>query len=182
MQKILISLLLYFLFISCSQSQGPEDIAIKYFKYLKENNWYDSAKLYDKDELKSFRETMSFIMELPTDQAKESIQLIFGEGKSIQHIREMSHQEFFSSFMNGVIASQLGANQLNFEKFDIIGSVPGGDSLMHVVYRMYFDVDDLGFNIVGTISFRKSESGWGMLLKGEIKNLAQHAKSFWGIE
>ncbi len=159
--------------------KSEEFLAKLYFAKIQKHEWKEVAKLYDPEALKEFKSMMvspleEFSEEAPEEFASGLFEGIFGDEKTIEEIREMSDADFFSNFLSNSIemASEVGG--VNFKNLDIIGSVPEGDSIRHILARMYFEIGDMEFEKLEALSVKKIGDGWGIILQGQVKGMAAH--------
>ena len=76
---------------------------------------------------------MSFISEVPDEVAPEVLTQFFGPGTTKETLKTMSDTDFFSSFLKRVMAQAEQLGGIQFEKVDILGTVPEGENLCHVL-------------------------------------------------
>jgi len=83
------------------------------------------------------REMLSFLSDLPDEVAPQILARFFGSGTTKETFKTMSDKDFFSSFFKWVMtqANQLGGIQ--FKQVDILGTVPEGENLRHVLTRTH---------------------------------------------
>lgn len=155
---------------------SPEAISRSYLEMLKQKQWSEIATLYDPKALSDFREMMAFIYEMPDEVSSKVLPSLFGPGSTKESIKSMSDLQFFSSFLQGIMAQAAQVGQLDFKKIDILGSVSEGDSLRHVVTRTYASIGDIDMESMEVISFRKSDDKWRIMMQGKMKGMAQHIR------
>jgi hypothetical protein len=135
--------------------------------------------MYDPEALEEFRSMMVPPLEASSEEFPEEMvsgffEGIFGDGKTIERIREMSDAEFFSSFLSNSLEMASEVGKVNFKNLDVIGSVPEGDSIRHILTRMYVEIGDMEFEKLEVLSVKKMGDGWGIILSGQVKGLAEH--------
>lgn len=158
-------------------AETPESITKVYFDLLKNQTWDQIVPLYDRESLHEFREMMSFILELPTEVEAQALPQFFGPETTRESIKAMDDGVFFSSFLKSVMAQAAQLGQFDFKKIEVLGSVPEGTSLSHVVTRTEVSVGDISMESMEVISFKKTETGWKILLQGKMKGIAQQIKN-----
>ena len=176
MKRIVTILISIVLLCTLAYAGTPEEISKSYFELLKQEQWTEVAKLYDATALKDFKDMMSFLLELPDEAAPQVLGTLFGPGATKESVSVMSDQDFFSYFLRGVMAQAAQIGQLDFRKVDVLGSVPEGDSLRHVVTRTHIGVGELNMEAMEVISFKKEGDKWGILMQGKMKGMAQQIK------
>ncbi len=131
---------------------------------LKAGKWKEIAKLHDPSALYDFREVMSFIHELPDDLAPQFLGNFFGPGTSKETAKGMSDTKFFSSFLKGGMAQAASLGQLDFKKVEVLGSIPEGKQLRHVVTRSQVQMGEMIIEGMEVISFKETDGEWKILM------------------
>jgi len=176
MKRIVTILMPIILLSTLSHAGTPEEISKSYFEMLKQKQWTEVAKLYDATALKDFKDMMSFLLEVPDEIAPRVLGTFFGPGATKERVKAMSDLDFFSYFLRGVMAQAAQYGQLDFRKVEVLGSVPEGDSIRHVVTRTHIGIGEMTMEAMEVISFKKKGDKWGILMQGKIKNMAQQIK------
>ncbi len=176
MKKTLIFVTCIMLTTSLAFASTPETISKSYFDLLKGQQWDKISELYDPTALRDFKNMMSFMTELPDEAATQVLSQFFGAGTTKESLKTMSDVKFFSSFLKGVMAQVAQVGQLDFKKVEILGSVPEGTGLSHVVTRTTIEMGEIRLESMEIISFKKTNAGWKILLQGKIKGMAQQIK------
>ncbi len=66
--------------------------------------------------------------------------------------------------------------QVDFSRVEVLGSIPEGDSVRHVIARAYIAVGEISMQEMEVISFKKTGETWGILMSGKIKGMAQQIR------
>jgi hypothetical protein len=151
-------------------------MTLSYFEMLRQRQWTEIAQLYDAEALRDFREMMSFLSEIPDEEAVQVLGFFFGPGATKEQVKSMSDVAFFSAILRGALAQAEQLGQLDFRKTEILGSVPEGDSLRHVVTRNHIVMGDVTMESMEVISFKRTENGWCILMQEKMKGMAQQIK------
>ena len=158
----------------------PSDAAKAYYGTLKAKDYPAAAKHFDPAALKTFREMLSFFNELPDDEATEVLAAFFGEGANKESVKKMSDTEFFAAFLKGVMEQAEEAGGVEFGDFTVLGEVPEGEDVIHVVTRNKVGVGELKIESMEVMSFKKTGDGWKALLNGEMTGVAAQLKAAFG--
>ena len=177
MKRVITALIFFILATAPAFSETPEAISKSYFDLLKTQQWDKISALYDIESLHEFREMLSLITELPDEAESQVLPQFFGPGTTRESLKAMDDAIFFASFLKSVMAQTAALGQFDFKKIDVLGSVPEGDSLSHVVTRTAFGMGDISMESIEVISFRKTDTGWKILLQGKMKGIAQQIKN-----
>jgi len=167
------------LIASLSYADTPEELSQSYFDLVKENQWDKVVELYDPEGLREMREMLSFLSDLPDEVAPQILARFFGSGTTKETFKTMSDKDFFSSFFKGVMtqANQLGGIQ--FKQVDILGTVPEGENLRHVLTRTHTKLGDMTMETMEIVSFKKTNVGWKILMQAKVKGMAQQLKKMF---
>ena len=155
-----------------STTKALETLAINYFLRLQGQDWRGVAEMYDPEALKEFKVTMSPL-------AKEDnmdIEQALGEGTTEEAIEEMDEVDFFTKYLESTMALASEIGEVEFTNLDVIGSLPEGESVRHVVIRTNSKYAGMDVEKVETLSFSRMGSGWGMMLQGKIKDMTNFLK------
>lgn len=177
MKRIVVVFISLIALSSGALAATPEEISKAYFEMMKKRQWTEIAKLYDAAALKDFKDMMSFIVESPDETSSEVLETFFGTGTTKQAVKAMSDLDFFSSFLRGIMDQAAKVGQLDFKKVEVLGSIPEGESLRHVVIRTHMAMGEMSMESMEVVSFKKKDDKWGILLQGKIKGMAQQIRS-----
>ena len=177
MNRIASLLALFILLTTAAFAAEPEELSKTYFKMLSQQQWDEIAKLYDPASLKEFRETMSFLVEVPDEAASRVLGGFFGPGATKDSVKALSDQAFFSFFLRGVMAQASQLGELDFRKVETLGTIVESDTLNHVVVRTDIGLGAMSMEAMEVLSFKKKDGRWGLLMQGKLKGLAQRIKN-----
>jgi len=161
---------------SSSYADTPEEIAVSYFDLLKQHQWAKAAELYDSLSLAEFKEMMSFLLEIPDENASQVLGSILGPGSTKASFKSMSDIAFFSIFLEKVMEQASKVGELQFDKVNVLGSIMEGDSVQHVLVRTNVSIGDVTLESMEVISFKKTGGDWKILMQGKIKGMAQQLR------
>lgn len=151
------------------RTASPEAMVEAMSRAMAAGDWTAAAASFDPQALKDFRALLMPVLErLPADQAEAMAASVFSR-QSVARLRNGSDAEFFAAFMAGMMA--MGGGRL--EASQVIGSVAEGSDLRHVVVRNRASASGLSMTKMEVVSVRRTPEGWRVLLKGEMKGLAE---------
>ncbi len=169
---------------------SPEAVVTIAVNHARKMNWDAYMKLFHPEAVQDFHEMMMPIASgmqqlLPDPALADSIPPDERPPEEIveflNHMDEMPSQEFAGGFWNvlATMIPELGQAMSSLES-EIIGGVPEGDTLVHVVTRN--KTGGMGMEIVQmeVITVKKSPDGWRLMLSGRIKGLAQQLQRSFG--
>ena len=160
------------------KQQAPESVAIAYFEALQNNHLNDLAGYLHLEALNRFR---NMLMPVIGQGAKDKNEVkkvlsIFDGVKSIEELKALSPQGFFTSLFKGMSAINPEMRNIYANtKFQIIGHVNEGD-IVHVVYRGSTSMNGASMTQLDVVSLKRQGSDWRLLLTGEMENLVNLLK------
>lgn len=154
----------------------PEEVTKQYFALVQEKKWDEVASLYAPSALADFREAMSFLLELPPETSAEVLSTFFGPEATRESVTGMSDADFFASFVRLMMSQMPETNSIDFGAVEVLGSIPEGETLRHVVVRSKVGVGAVAIEALEVVSYRREKDRWGMLLQGKISGLAEQMK------
>lgn len=168
-------LLLAFQFSAIAQSAS--DVAKSYFDVLQEGDYDKAATFFAPEALEDFREMLNFGDALPEEEAQQLYTTFFGAGATKQTVAEMSDVEFFSKFLSFVMQQASAAGNVNFDQVEILGEVPEGENIMHVLTRTHISAGEIKLEAMEVVSFTNSEGTWKTMLSGKMKGIGAQLKA-----
>jgi len=190
--RMVMGILISCLLVSYAFAKSPEELTGEYYGHLKNENWEKLGNYYSDKALEEFRELFGIIVEIPDkgDQ-QEIVELLFGEKTTVEEIENMSDEDFFNAVMQGIYVLIGKVALMDYDSVDVIGSVPEGEGLVHVVSRCQFNIEitdgdamefaPMTMEIMEVLSFEKVKNKWKMLLDPKIRALAQQIRNAMGL-
>lgn len=168
---------LLILFASKASAQSASDAANDYFEVFKNGEYAKAADFFDPTALKDFREMLDLGDALPAEAAQQFYPILFGAGSTKESVAAMNDVEFFGGFLTFVMNQAAQAGQLNFDKVEILGEVPEGEDVVHVLTRSFVSMGAMEMESMEVISFRKVDDKWMAMLSGKMKGMAAQLRS-----
>ncbi len=158
--------------------EEPEDIARKALAALKENKLEDFAKEMHPSALKQLKTILLSVFDAAAEEGQEkAILALFSGARTVDEVKKLDDEKFFVSFLRGVIGLKPELkNAFSSAKGEVLGHVMEGEDTAHVVYRMTMSVSGATITKMDVMTLKKTDSGWRMMLSGEIDGLAQVLK------
>jgi hypothetical protein len=167
-----------------TKADSPEAVAKRAMEALKEDRLDDFAKAMHPDALKELKSVMVSVVEAAEKggQAKDLLALL-GNAKSSDDLNKLDEQKFFVVFYRGLTRSQPKLKEvLSGAEIKVLGHIMEGTDTAHVIHRMTMTVEGTKVAKMEVISMRKTESGWGMMLTGDLENVAKALRRQFGAE
>jgi hypothetical protein len=89
---------------------------------------------------------------------------MFAPAKSYEEIEKIPAERLFAVYLGAVMKRVASAGPLQVQN-TILGEVPEGDSLVHVVYRQRVTSGASSANNVAILSLRRTPGGWKVVLE-----------------
>ncbi len=95
-----------------------------------------------------------------------------GQELNTEEFMNMTPAEFFSFSMNEIIAAVPTLKQaMGSSDLEVLGEIPEGDSLMHVVVRTTAEAMGIGMSEVSVLTAKEYEGSYRLLLSGQLEGL-----------
>ncbi|HEU4799478.1 MAG TPA: hypothetical protein VFS94_02480 [Gemmatimonadales bacterium] len=102
---------------------------------------------------------------------KAEAEKFFQGDETFDQLSSMSAARFFTAYMGGVFQRMRDEGNVRVD-YAVLGEVPEGNNLVHVVYRGRITAGDQTMSDVDILTLRRSPGGWKALLSGELRALA----------
>ena len=152
-----------------AQAASPEEIARRYFESVQVGDWHQAALYLDPDGLAFFKETMLTALEAGEGKGGEFLSLLFGGEVTFEDVRRMPAHEFFARFMELVMGFAFEPLSVQFGDLEILGSVPEGEEMVHVVARTSPRIQGIAMTGVEVITLRRGADGWFIAFNDELQ-------------
>ena len=158
--------------------ETPKAVTERLSTTLKKGDWEGYSRLMHPEALARFRKMFAPLADLP--DAQEALPALFGvEGP--EQFRKLTDREVFVRLMANLEESVPGFGEaLRNLEMTVVGQVPEGNDLMHVVYRSDTAVDKLTVTSTNVLTLRRTAGGWRVLLTANIEGLAEQLLSTFG--
>lgn len=181
MRTWLVSFLALCLSAASALAGTATEAARDYYSKLRAGDYDGAAEAFHPAELESFRKMLGFMTELPDETAAEVLATFFGKGATKESVTELSDADFFASFFSGVMKQAQVTGDVAFGDLEVLGEVPEGDDIVHVVTRNEIGVGKLKIKSMEVMSFKKSGEAWKTMLTGEMTGMAAQVKAALGL-
>lgn len=160
-----------------AQAQTPSEAVKAYFKVLRQKDFDAAVDFFDPVALGEFRQTMSFVDEIPPQSQQKFFETFFGPGVTKASTSKLSNAEFFSAFFRAVMAQVEAAGNLNFDGMEVLGEVMEEPDIAHVVTRNKVSVGNIEVEAMEVVSLRKNGDSWKTLMSGKMKGIATQLRA-----
>jgi len=150
----------------------PKDFSEKSFAAMKEGKTEEFAKMMLPSELERFKSSLLSVTDMAKSKGQEQQMLMLLQVPDRSTLDKLPAEEFLVRLMK----RQMTPDVLELYKkadFKSLGVVAENDDTAHCIYII--DVPDL-VKKTSVVSLKKSSTGWGMLLSGDIDKMMQMLK------
>lgn len=172
-----------FLLTCCATAYGEtvEEATERYFQVTKNGDFLEASELFDPTELRSFRESLAFLANLPAASRDDLYRGLFGALSTQDTVDQLSDVEFFAAFF-GVSMSQSGMTEvMRAAKTEYLGHVFEGDDVAHAVTRVTIQFGATANETLSVASFIRRGESWKMKMSGDVRGVADKIRAAVGM-
>jgi hypothetical protein len=167
MTKIFLCLCLCLPVIAQSTVDTPESVAKEYIAASTSGDWAKAATFIDPEALVSFKNMFGEVMKM--DKKNEAGKEIFGL-KNNAEFDQLSGEQVFVKLISMLVTMVPQMRQMLSEAENtILGQVPEGNEVVHILYRMKMKIGDGSMSKVDVMSLKKSGTTWRLKLSEEME-------------
>jgi hypothetical protein len=163
---------------SAPSPSSPEDVVNVYLGHLRGGHYDDVAKSMDPDACVRLRSMLlPVVKEAHKSNPEAGLLKMFDGIETTEGLEKLTPPQFVASFFGGLSKiNPIFRDALASTTATIIGSVPEGPDVLHVVCRISTNNAGLTLTKMGVISIKKTNSKWGVMLSAEIENMADQIR------
>jgi hypothetical protein len=151
---------------------APRAVAERIFAALSGKNADAFARDMHPAELAAFKgAVMASLADLKTDQERQGAVDFFAGVSKFDQIGALPPDRFFAAYMGGVFRRMRASGDVQMQ-YQVLGQVPEGKDLMHVVYRARVSQGERSASDVSVLTLRQSPGGWKATLTGDLRAIA----------
>ena len=154
-------------------AQSASETAKAYLGAMESGQYRKAAEFLDRDALRDIRKMLDLGDALPQELAAPFYTQFFGPEATRESVSKLSDSEFFARFLSSLAKQGKEAGVNAYGKVKILGEVPEGEDVVHVLTRQ-FPVE--GPATLEVVSFRKSDGEWKAMLTEKLKGMADQKK------
>jgi hypothetical protein len=157
--------------VASAQAEAPDAVAKRAAEATARADWKAFAELMHPAALADFRRMFREIVAL--EGAAELRKSFFGI-ETLAEFDAYTDAGTFEALMKGLATNVPGmAEALGSLSMEVVGVLPEGEELAHVVYRTGASIESLTISKTAVMTLRRHDGQWRMLLNGAIEGLAQ---------
>ena len=168
--------------LSCSgggNTTGGEatEVATKAYDAFRQADWETYASLLHPEALSRYESILRPVFDavIQVDSAGNMSEEFkwFDRIINTEEFLNMTPKDFFAFSMDEIVSAVPGLGAaMKSSNIDVIGEIPEGDTLVHVVVRTSAEAMGIGMTEVSVLTTRKSEGEYRLMLSGQIEGLA----------
>ncbi len=155
-------------------ADGPSAAVRQYIDAVGAGRYEEMAALMDPAALEKLRDMLlPVLLEVPASAGATGVLLLDGVPNA-EKARQLSGSEFMAAFFKGIARQNPAFGEaMRSASGEIIGSVPEGTGLVHVVCRSRAKAGDITMTKMTVVSVLRVGDTWRIVLSGEIEGLAE---------
>jgi len=155
----------------------PEAVVKEYFSHLQKKQWLAITDLFSPTALTKFKTSLLPVVQVDMVKGEgELCTVFFGKKLTPGELQTMSEEDFFFFAMSGMIM-QISDFSFRFDSIKVVGKIPEGDNLAHVVSRMYIGKGDTQVQNIDVTTLEKVAGEWKLLLKTDMERFIRDLKA-----
>lgn len=157
---------------------NAEEIVQAYVGSLRAGRYDEVGRLLDVEGCKRLQtQLVPVIKESHTATPEAGLLKLFDGIETVEGLEKLSPEEFVAAFFGGVTKlNPVFKETLSSMTAKVIGTVPEGDGVLHVVCRITNSNAGMNITKVSVISLKKNGGKWGVMLSSEIENMAEQVR------
>lgn len=145
----------------------PESVAKEYIAASTAGDWAKAATFLDPEALGSFKNMFGEVMKM--DKKNEAGKELFGL-KNNAEFEQLSGEQVFTKLISMLVTMVPQMKQMLSEAENtILGQVPEGNDVVHILYRTKMKIGDGSMSKVDVMSLKKSGTIWRLKLSEEME-------------
>ncbi len=150
-----------------STEATPEAVAKEYVAASTSGDWAKAATFIDPEALVSFKNMFGEVMKM--DKKNEAGKELFGL-KNNAEFEQLSGEQVFTKLISMLVTMVPQMKQMLSEAENtILGQVPEGNDVVHILYRTKMKIGDGSMSKVDVMSLKKSGTTWRLKLSEEME-------------
>jgi hypothetical protein len=151
----------------------PEAVTQAFLDALESEGMGATGRFFDPAALAEIKTAFLGLLELEAAKGEGELRgLLFAGDPSWEQIQALPPTDFYQAVMR-FIEVQMGQVDAHVAGGKVLGTVMEGEDLAHVVTRVQVGIGDEGVSSLDVVSLRRSDTGWALLLKGEMQQMVQ---------
>lgn len=147
----------------------PEQVVARYFETFRTGDYAANVALMHPEALDEVRETMSGLVAL-AGSGDEQLREMFGVSSAAE-FNQLTSAQMFERMLRWQLDQPEMRELLSTAQTTVLGHVPEGDSVAHVVYRMRMRVGDVNVDQVQVAPVKRADGRWRVLLTGSLAGM-----------
>jgi hypothetical protein len=153
-------------------SETPEAVTRRYFQALQQRGLVASVEYLHPEEMRAFKDMMMPIVQMEAQMKESEFRTaLFGAGATVAMVESSDPEVFVRRFMS-MDAVKQAFGGINFARLEVLGTVPEGAAIMHVLVRSHMRTQGMDVSSTSVVSLRSHDGSWKMMLNDRIRGMA----------
>ncbi len=156
--------------MAAQEASSPEALAKAASEATKKGDWTAFARLMHPEALAEFKRIFRALV---AGEGAGPLRSAFFGVEKLEQVDALDDVYVFERLMTNLAKNVPGmAEAMAGSEMFIVGSLPEGDQLVHVVYHAGAKTEGMIFSKTSVMTFRRHQGEWRALLAGNIEGLA----------
>jgi hypothetical protein len=152
--------------------ETPERVVERYFQSFRDRDFAANAALMDPAALRELHATMASLVAAAGDDPGGELVATFGVASAAE-LRALPPAVLYERMLRSTLGDREMAGVLTSAELRVLGHVPEGDDVVHVVYRMRMSHAGIELDQVQLAPLRRTADGWRVMLTGSLAGMMQ---------
>ena len=159
------------------RAETVEQAAQRYFEFMRAGDVVAAAAQFDANEHRVFRESFSFLDDLPDETKTELYAAFFGADATPEAIANLSDESYFAAFFGFVMARSGMLQVMRTARVEYLGYVSEGEDVAHALTRISYAGPAGDVETLDVASFVRRGDEWKMKMTADIRSIADNIRS-----
>jgi hypothetical protein len=152
--------------------ETPEQVVERYYETFRSGDYAANAAMMDPDALEELKSTVAQLVETVGDEGGDELRTTFGVGSAAE-LRALAPEALYERMLRATLGDEEMRDILQQAEIRVLGHVPEGEDVAHVVYRMRVSFGGVEVNQVQIAPVRRTPAGWRVMLTGSLAGMMQ---------
>jgi hypothetical protein len=159
--------------LPAAAQETPEAVLTRYYETFRSGDFAANAAMMDPAALEELKATMAGLAGMAAAEGgEEEMREMFGVGSAAE-LGALAPAELYTRMLQATLGGGEMREIMRSAEIEVLGHVPEGDDLAHVVYRMRLSFGGMDVDQVQIAPMRRTPDGWRVMLTGSIAGMMQ---------
>lgn len=160
--------------LPAAAQETPETVLTRYWETFRTGDYAANAALMDPAALEELRDAMFRMAEAVGAEGGEELLEVFGV-RTPEEVRTLAPALLYERMLRTTLGAGEMREVLAGSEVRVLGHVPEGEDVAHVVYRMRMGIAGMEVDQVQVAPLRRTAAGWRVQLTGSLAGMLQGA-------